>query len=379
MDYHLSSSILSALFVFISLVLAFFLLLEKKKSNRFLAGFLLFTALDISVFFYDQIISLPPTLELFRIRLSAFKNPLLYLYFLSILFSDFKLKARHLVHTLPFLIPVALLTPRFFLADLETKQYFLENYHKMVEIQLIRIFENIVTVIYLLSMVKLIVRYRKLFLQNTSSQKHLETYKWLTQFLSVIIALWMVTFFKNLLKWDNDLALLNNFRTLVLIFGLSFITWLILKALRFPDLFKGVDPEMKTVTEILKQKPERSLFKIDPIEKEIAELKNYMVQNKPYLNPSLTIKELAHELDTNSRDLSLLINKEIGQHFFDFVNCFRIEKAKQLLLSENIDHTVQQIMYDVGFNSKSTFNSAFKKHTGMTPTQYRKTLPVRHL
>ena len=72
------------------------------------------------------------------------------------------------------------------------------------------------------------------------------------------------------------------------------------------------------------------------------------------------------------RDLSVLINQDLNQHFFDFVNEYRIKKAMSILGDTTKYHlTVLKILYDVGFNSKSSFNTAFKKHTGTTPTQYR--------
>lgn len=63
----------------------------------------------------------------------------------------------------------------------------------------------------------------------------------------------------------------------------------------------------------------------------------------------------------------------LNKHFFDFVNEYRIEKAKELLTHpERKEYTVLEILYEVGFNSKSSFNTAFKKRTGLTPTEYRR-------
>jgi AraC-like DNA-binding protein len=76
----------------------------------------------------------------------------------------------------------------------------------------------------------------------------------------------------------------------------------------------------------------------------------------------------------NPKELSVLINQHLNQHFFDFVNEYRIEEEKLLLKNpEKKEFTVLDILYEVGFNSKSSFNTAFKKHTGLTPTQFKKT------
>jgi AraC-like DNA-binding protein len=72
------------------------------------------------------------------------------------------------------------------------------------------------------------------------------------------------------------------------------------------------------------------------------------------------------------RDLSILINHHINQHFFDFVNEYRIKKAMTILKNPaKKDRTVLQILYEVGFNSKSSFHTSFKKHTNQTPIEFR--------
>ena len=101
-------------------------------------------------------------------------------------------------------------------------------------------------------------------------------------------------------------------------------------------------------------------------------VRQYMEDKEPYLNPSLSIHDLARQTNSPTRELSILINHHLNKHFFDFVNEYRIEKAKQMLTDpDKKEFTVLEILYDVGFNSKSSFNTAFKKYTGFTPTQYR--------
>lgn len=71
----------------------------------------------------------------------------------------------------------------------------------------------------------------------------------------------------------------------------------------------------------------------------------------------------------------VLINHQLDQHFYDFVNTYRIENAMGILKdSSKSKVTALEILYEVGFNSKSSFNTAFKKHTGNTPTSLRKAL-----
>ena len=98
-----------------------------------------------------------------------------------------------------------------------------------------------------------------------------------------------------------------------------------------------------------------------------------MKTTKGFLNPELTVKDMAEELDIPARYVSQIINQYARQNFYDFVNSYRIEEAKRLFAETSRDKkTVLEILYQAGFNTKSAFNAAFKKHTGMTPTSYRR-------
>jgi AraC-like DNA-binding protein len=102
------------------------------------------------------------------------------------------------------------------------------------------------------------------------------------------------------------------------------------------------------------------------------ELLRLMDTRKPHLNPSLTMSGLARELRISPRHLSQIINEMFGRNFCDFVNGYRIEESKRLLSDPaREERSILDIAYEVGFNSKSTFNSAFKKHTGMKPSEFR--------
>lgn len=108
-------------------------------------------------------------------------------------------------------------------------------------------------------------------------------------------------------------------------------------------------------------------FKPDYIER----IEAYMRQKKPYLDPEITIDVLAKELDVSSNALSVTLNQHFQMNFYEFINRYRIEEAKKMLINDS-DKTITQIFYDVGFNSKSVFNTFFRKCEGLTPSAYRK-------
>jgi AraC-like DNA-binding protein len=90
-----------------------------------------------------------------------------------------------------------------------------------------------------------------------------------------------------------------------------------------------------------------------------------------YLNPNFTLDEAAKELNVTKHLLSQYLNVILGKSFTNLINEYRIEKAKELLETEN-NFTIESIGYESGFNSKSTFFTTFKKITGKTPTEYQK-------
>jgi AraC-like DNA-binding protein len=97
-----------------------------------------------------------------------------------------------------------------------------------------------------------------------------------------------------------------------------------------------------------------------------------MREHKPYLQPDITLDMLAETLGIPSRDLSLVFNRHFDSNFYEFINRYRIEEAKTMLSDpKQKSKTITHIYLDVGFNSKSVFNTFFKKHVGQTPSEYR--------
>ena len=104
-----------------------------------------------------------------------------------------------------------------------------------------------------------------------------------------------------------------------------------------------------------------------------AELKTLMEQQQPHLNAALSLSELASGLGISQHHLSQVINEQLQLNFFDFVNGYRIQAATKFLThAANTRANILTIAMDAGFNSKTAFYTAFRKHTGQTPSQYRR-------
>lgn len=98
-------------------------------------------------------------------------------------------------------------------------------------------------------------------------------------------------------------------------------------------------------------------------------LKAHIEANQSYKNNELKLAQLAEELSLSPHHLSQIINQNAGKNFSEFINDYRIQEVIQLITQ--IDR-VSQLAYEVGFNNRTTFNKAFKKTTGLTPTEYKK-------
>jgi AraC-like DNA-binding protein len=104
-----------------------------------------------------------------------------------------------------------------------------------------------------------------------------------------------------------------------------------------------------------------------------SKLLNYIAENKPYLEPNLSLRTLADQIGIHPNQLSWLLNESLGKNFNEFINHYRIDHFKELAQDlNNSKYTILALAYDSGFNSKTVFNTYFKKETGLTPKQFLK-------
>jgi AraC-like DNA-binding protein len=105
----------------------------------------------------------------------------------------------------------------------------------------------------------------------------------------------------------------------------------------------------------------------------ILDFEKIIVEQKRFLDSELTLDKLAKELHLSKSYLSRIINAELGSNFSDYVNALRVEEAKKYILNPDFsNYTLVSIGIESGFNSKSAFYTAFKKHTGLIPTEFKK-------
>lgn len=173
--------------------------------------------------------------------------------------------------------------------------------------------------------------------------------KWLLSLLLAVLIIWSVFFF-------------SSFR--------YFISGSIVFSLLFYSCYAYFVFHKKSASAIFQRiKPNSSPSSAPEVTRLIEQLKALMVTEKPYTNAGLKSADVARQLNLSTHELSRLINEQLGRSFTDFINEYRVEEAKRLIVS-NSRYTLEAIGQQAGFNSKSAFYKAFKKFQGTTPGQF---------
>lgn len=269
--------------------------------------------------------------------------------------------------------------PRFYLVSEQLRALFVQDYITKPEAIFSTIFGHVQHAFYLLLIFLALKRYKQIIAENYSYNQGF-SYKWLTQMVWFLTVIFLLTIFKNVYKHTGtNLAVLNNLRSILILTLLCFLCWIVINALYYPMLFRGISIDQKPLSDLVKTKEQVSksrpqlIIDTDKAQEQVTLLKQVMVQQELYLDPSLSIDLLAEKVNLPAKEVSTLINHYMNTHFYDFVNEYRIKKAIEILEDPTqAQLTTQEILYDVGFNSKSSFYTVFKKHTNTTPRAYRK-------
>lgn len=361
--------------IFVMLFLALFLLTVKTKhklGNRLFAFFLIGNAVDACKFLIHHIPENFISLEAFRWSIVYLVPTLFYLYILSVCFSDFRLKTKHLLHAIPFVAYNLYLMSGIYFENTAMKLHFIKAMNQMPITHFFQFLFELLFQVYFIASFLVIRKSRTVYLENYANPNislinalhKITIVYYLLHFL--VLLRWLVTFTFGLGEVRQWIVTLDGFAFL-------FCTcWYLFVALNKPDFFRGVNSQLKPIIDVVAKQKSSPVINSEK-NKQIEFLKDFMLEKEPYLDSSLTIQDLSEQVKMPVKDLSTLINLYMDKHFFDFVNEYRIEKAMQILRdSSQKELTVLEILYQVGFNSKSSFSTSFKKHTGKTPTDFRK-------
>lgn len=350
----------------------------KTVSNFFLALFLIavgLDALDTIIYWSPHIKNVVPA-EMFHVffvfKFSVYlKAPMLYLYTRSLVYSDYRFTWQEALHLLPlFLAPLYLMLLYRSLGSEQVYQA-IHDYQILFNNPYFQGHlwaRNVMYVFYGAMSYYLLVTYKERLQQNYSNIDKME-HSWLRLLIVGFIAIWVWNFAGYVLDlflesiWLPDtMGIIGNY------FNFIFINALVLHSLIHSTGFQGVQSRIET-------KRTADPEAID--QRHIAILIKAMEEDKVYLEPEITLEQLAERVSLPPRQVSTVINRHFKKNFFEFVNHYRVEQAKALLMQPDQQVSILDVMADAGFNSKSAFNRYFKKFVNMTPTEYRESELVK--
>jgi AraC-like DNA-binding protein len=338
---------------------------SNRLSNQLLIGFLIAQGLvyinNLGFFFYDYVYNHFPHLFFVGEPFKFLWAPLLYLYICSLTRGNFALKRKLIPHFIPFLAAFMFLLFTYYIYDAETKRLILRTRNISLYIQ---IWSTLVHVQILVYIIFAIIRLNRFTVQLKNNYASLDkiNLNWMRILLYSYMVAWLITLSIYFMQWivvsPPELLMV-----IVFLFFLAFFNIIVFKALTTPEIF--YNPHM-----LIKEK--RKSLSENKRKQYLVKLEKYVQEHKPYLSPTINLNELAEMVDIPSRSLSEVLNDSLNQSFFDFINTYRINEVEQLLMnSKDTSLTVSEIIYDVGFNSKSAFYSAFKKYKGYPPAQLK--------
>ena len=357
-----------------SLALAAFLMLPVNislLSNRLLLVTVICFAAGLSeIFLYGSGLAVKhPNLAYLGTLLGLLQAGTLFLYAKSLMYRDFKLVKEHAVHSLLFWVVSAIFLAEYYLQPMEVKlQILLQRDHPgVLTSPLLAVGIHLVFLGYLYATIRSINRFGVNIRQIFSNIENKQL-SWLRSLLIGYSIVWTVSMFyclsAHVYKSGDSTAWVVAIGAVT---GFIFINYLFFNALRQPIIFSGLSAEESALLAI-ENEGEALPFSDSEF---IHTLEKYMSEEKPYLYSNLTVEQLARKMEVQPRELSRAINQGLGKNFFEFISRYRIEEAKRQLDDATNTNNILQIMYESGFNSKSVFNTAFKKATGKTPSQYR--------
>ncbi len=315
--------------------------------------------------------------------------PLLYLQVKYLLESHVKFLRLDLFHFLPFLLSIIFNIDLFlmsgeekYMMTKEPTEYF--NILEIISNELI----SIQGVVYSIISLRLIRSYQKK-IKNFESTLDKSIIKVLYIGIILVLFSWTIGIVGLNLEYLNVKVGFDYFvyTYLILVMVIYIISY---AAVKSPEVFKldihtirshsfGIkslvskaNETKDVIDEDAKDKDVKTYHKEDQALVDLNEqLVSFMEENKPFLNPELSLPELAESLEVSRNQLSTVINKIHEKNFYEFVNQYRVNEVKRLMTDPSNKHLkLISLAYDAGFNSKASFNRIFKQMTKMTPSQF---------
>ncbi|PVV25762.1 MAG: hypothetical protein B6D79_08455 [gamma proteobacterium symbiont of Ctena orbiculata] len=363
-------------------------------AHRILALLTLVFTIDLGLEFleHSRYLIHAPLLLALDLNIDYLFGPLTYLYVRALSDrGDYRFKQNQWLHFLPFALGFLVVAPLY---GLEREQLIALIYANGDSFQtgqlwaevsgfLVGITSILQMAIYLFIAIRRLIRHRHKIQEQFSYLERISL-TWLRNLLIALALLYLLyiaeIFMIGIFELYEEMLGIHYPMIVILIYIMGYM------GLRQPAIFSrnrhthpepseprltASDTSAEPLQDQEKKKYEKSALDRETSSLLFADLQSHMEEQKPYLDSKLNLSQLAAQLKISANYLSQIINEQAEQHFFDFVNRYRVEAAKQALTDSVQRGNILTIALDAGFNSKSAFYTAFKRHTGQTPSQYR--------
>jgi len=364
--------------IILSVFLSLLLFSKKNKSltDNLLAILLLFIGLNLTGYYlsYSGYWTRYPHLTGITAPVPLLFGPLLLLYVKYSIKISPKLSTKDVLHFLPVAIAYVGMVP-FFLFSPEKKQLIDSG-----AIQDYKLFSSVLLaacilsgLIYAYYSFRLLTKRKKIVAQNYSNDERINL-NWLRISIFGIGGVFIAAAIVSVIEMFTNYVFPFTADIIFYSILVGFVVYVGYSGIRQQNLFSA-SAEDEIVREDTNQGYQKSGLKSEIAAQKHEELLTLMKSQKPYLNPRLTLSELAQMLEISPNHLSQIINQHEKVNFHDFINHYRVEEFISRA-EANQQFSILAHALDSGFNSKSSFNNVFKKHTSKTPSQYLKT--VKH-
>jgi AraC-like DNA-binding protein len=355
-------TIITIISVFLTMILSLFFFVTKKgfsNENKILAILLVIFNLQIiysfltSAFTYQYFLDWHKSVFLIR-QTSFLIGPLIYFYVNSFLKRQDIIHFRSLFHFLPFISVLS-----FLIIFYRYNNHFIiwESKLGLYDTIIILTVNFIYIIISVLSMKSMNINFRGFYKSIRISSHNI----WLQFLLLGFIVIWII----NLNSFAIYMIIKRPWWCAYTASIYCLVAFLFINAIMFILLLK---PDI--YYKITKYKNNK--LKENDKNEYLQKLNSIMETNKPFLNPEISLESLANEISVSPRILSQIINETYNKNFKCYILEFRVKESMRMLEDKKYKkHTVLEILYKVGFNSKSTFNNQFKLYTNLTPQEYR--------
>jgi len=294
-------------------------------------------------------------------------GPICFFYMLASFKPDFKFRYIQLFHLLPFFINLVEFIPFYFSSTSEK----IEHYNTLIAtgtliMPLHSVLKTIVVLVYLILQFYVFYKYKpKNILEDKSK---LSLVSWFTIFLFGQTILLVGLIINNVAGFK---LFSDSYRYTIIIDAL-YLYSVTIALLFFPSLLYGNHAAENNSEKSLKEKYEHSKLSGTDKNRILNDLTKFLEsENKPFLNPKLSLMEVAKLLNVTQQQLSQVVNEKVNMNFSNYINTYRIEMAKEILLKSDFKNfTIDSVADMAGFQSKSPFYRSFKKQVGMTPKEF---------